>query len=290
MLNLINIFLSFVYSLPIDFSTQSFSSQPYSVISDTRMVNEGSALVLSSKYNILWTLNDSGADAIIYPIDFNGKIVKPNWVKKYHGIKIKDAVNIDWEALTTDDEGNILIADTGNNYNYRKDLAIYKVAEPNPYLTNETTIIAKYIVKYPDQKEFPPDDKNLNYDAEAIVYYNGRIFIIAKTRNTTKANIYVFENLKPWEINIGRIYKNFDFKSMVTDASISPDKKYLLVLTYNYIWLFEIKNDELITDKYYYKEISLGQCEGISFINKDEFVVSDEEGYLFKFNIKDIMK
>lgn len=289
MLSLVNIFC-FLYLVSIDFSTQSFSLQPYSVISDTDVVNENSALALSNKYKILWTLNDSGADAIIYPIDFNGKIIKPSWVKKYHGIKIKDAVNIDWEALTIDDEDNILISDIGNNYNYRKDLAIYKIAEPNPYLTNETTIIAKYIVRYPDQKDFPPDENNFNYDAEAMVYYDGKIFIIAKTRSTTKANIYVFENLKPWEINIGKIYKSFDFKSMVTDADISPDKKYLLVLTYNYIWLFEIKNNELISDKYYYKEISLGQCEGVSFVNKDEFVVSNEEGYLFKFNINDVIK
>ncbi len=192
--------------------------------------------------------------------------------------------------MTYDEEGNILICDCGNNYNYRKDLAIYKIAEPNPYYAAETGIIAKYLFRYPDQKEFPPSSKKeWNFDAEAIFSLNKNVYIISKSRGDLKAKLYRFKNLKPFEVNIPEIEGEFDFKSMVTDAAVSPDSKHLAVLTYNYIWIFEIKSIEnLFKNPHYFKEISLGQCEGVTFLNENEILISNEEGYIFKLTLNDI--
>jgi hypothetical protein len=269
----------------------NYSIEPYAVISDTKMISEGSTLVKSKKYNVFWTLNDSGDTARIFAVDFNGNIVKPEWSKKYSGIKIVDASNIDWEAMTTDESGNLIIADTGNNRNNRTDLAIYKISEPNPYYTTEQGIIAKYLIKYPDQNEFPPDSSNMNYDAEAVFSYHGRIHLISKNRSTPVAKVYVFNSLTPWSVNVPDILTRFDFKSMVTDASISSDGKYLAVLTYNYIWLFETDNsDNPFTNDHYFKAYSLGQCEGITFLDDATLAVSNEEGKLFKIKIADIIQ
>jgi hypothetical protein len=271
--------------------TKTYSIEPYSVISDTKMISEGSALLKSKKYDAIWTLNDSGNNPNIFAFDFNGMVIKPDWVKKYSGIRIVDAVNIDWEAITEDDDGNLIIADTGNNYNYRTDLAVYKVAEPNPYYSNEQGIIAKYLIKYPDQTAFPPDSSHLNYDAESVFYYRSKLHIISKNRSTPVANIYVFDSLLPWTVNVPRILTSFDFKSIVTDAALSPDGKYLAVITYNHIWLFETKDKENpFNNNYYFKEISLGQCEGITFLDKENLVISNEKGFLFKINISEIKK
>ena len=267
---------------------KDYSIEPYSKIGFDK-IKEGSALLKSPSYkDIYWTLNDSGNPPVIYPIDSNGKIIKPDWVKDYKGIKILDALNIDWEWLTSDDNGDLIIGDTGNNYNYRKDLALYKVAEPNPYYANESGIIAKYPIKYPDQNSFPPDENNFNFDLEAGYYYNGNLYIISKNRSGSNAKIYKFDELKPYQINIPKLIDTFDFKSMVTDAAISPDKKYLAVLTYNYVWLFERgDSDSFFKGKINKKEIKLGQCEGISF-NGDFIIISNEEKDLFKINLKEI--
>lgn len=288
---MINI-LIFIFSINIYAfkDNGNYSVEPYTVISDTKMIDEGSAIIKSKKYDIFWSLNDSGDSARIFAFDFNGKIIKPEWIKKYSGVKIIDAYNTDWEAMTYDADGNLIICDCGNNYNYRRDLALYKLAEPNPYYANESGIISKYPFKYPDQIDFPPDKNNLNYDAESIFTYKGKLHIITKTRSTTVAKLYRFNSLISWQLNIPEIVGSFDFKSMVTDASVSDDGKYLAVLTYNYIWIFELSQDDNpFNSKYYYKEISLGQCEGLSFLN-DYLVISNENGYLFKINIKDIVK
>lgn len=271
------------------FSQENYSIKPYSEIKFPD-IKEGSALLKSKTYkDVFWTLNDSGNPAIIYPLNSKGEIIKPNWTKNYKGIKILDAVNIDWEWMTLDDEGNIYIGDTGNNYNYRKDLAVYKISEPNPYYAIESGIIAKYLIKYPDQKEFPPDENNFNFDAEAGYFYNNALYIISKNRSNTLAKIYKFSNLKPFEVNIGEIVSTFNFESMVTDASLSEDKKYLAVLTYDYIWLFERneKDDNFFNGKNWKKKISLGQCEGIAF-DGDKLIISNEEGKLFSIKLEEI--
>jgi hypothetical protein len=291
---MIKIILMFVLSVYPENNAQidrpKYSIEPYSVISDTKMVDEGSTLAKSPVYDVIWTLNDSGDSARIFAMDINGKLIKPSWVKKYNGVKVVDAINIDWEAMTFDENGDILICDCGNNYNYRRDLSIYRVSEPNPYYADQTGIIAKYPFKLPDQNKFPPENKlDWNFDIESIFVYNGYVYLISKNRGNTTAKIYRFKNLKPFEMNIPEIYKTFDFKSMVTDASVSPDKKNIAVLTYNYIWIFETDGENPF-GKYYYKDISLGQCEGVSFLNNEEIIISNEEGYLFRISLKEIKK
>ncbi len=277
-----------VFSLIL--SASDFSYSPYSVISDTHMINENSSLLKSVKYpNVIWTINDSGDVARIFAIGVDGKIIKPDWIKKYAGIKIYDAHNTDWEALSYDENGDILIIDAGNNYNYRRDLAIYRLREPNPYLSIEHGIIAKYPFEYPDQKDFP-DQNNMNFDCEAGFVFNRNLCLITKTRSTTVASVYCFKELKPNIINIPQKVAEFDFMSMVSDASISQNKKYLAVLTYSFIWLFDIegKNLSSIFSNSYKKDITLGQCEGITFLDEKTILVSNEEGYLFKIGVDDI--
>lgn len=291
MLTILFFLLSSLYAFE---SSMTYSIQPYAVISDTSVLPEGSALLKSKRYDVIWSLNDSDNPPCIVPINLSGKILKPEWKKftrgeRYKGVCILDAHNIDWESMIYDSDGYIIIGDFGNNYSYRTDLSLYKIVEPNP-VSIQTTIVAKYPFKYPDQKEYMPD-KTGNYDGEAMFNYKNRIHIITKTRSTTFAGIYRFNTLTPWEMNIPELIGKFDFKSLVTDAAISDDEKYIAVLTYNYIWIFETNNmDNPFKGKSYYKEISLGQCEGITFISRDEILVSNEEGYLFKIKISDVLK
>lgn len=272
--------------------SKDYSIEPYAIIPDTNIISEGSSLFKSKNYDIFWTLNDSGDTARIFAITPKGDIVKPSWVKRYSGLKIYDAYNVDWEAITGDDEGNLYIIDAGNNYNYRRDLTIYKIREPNPYLANEHGIIAKYPFEYPDQNKFPDED-NLNFDCEAAFYFNGKLCLITKVRTTSIASFYCFNSLEANKINKPTKVYEFDFGSMVTDASISPDKKYLAVLSYNYIWVFDISQinsiDEIKRAKFYKKDIFLGQSEGISFYDNQSLFVSNEKGYLFKINLSDII-
>ena len=68
--------------------------------------------------DMLLTHNDSGGEASLYYLSKKGKILKKR--------KIQSASNKDWEDITRDSK-YLYISDSGNNYNNRRDLKIYKV-------------------------------------------------------------------------------------------------------------------------------------------------------------------
>ena len=73
-------------------------------------ITESSGIVRSKLWpDWIWTHNDSGDSARIFAVLKSGNIVKPSQLgNNYKGIEIKDAVNIDWEDITTDESGNII--------------------------------------------------------------------------------------------------------------------------------------------------------------------------------------
>ena len=105
-------------------STQSLvsaQSQPKETIKATlsREVDETSGLVLLKNGKLI-SINDGGSLPRLYSIDSaSGKVI--------HRQDLLNASNIDWEELTLDQEGNLYIGDFGNNFNWRKDLCIYRV-------------------------------------------------------------------------------------------------------------------------------------------------------------------
>lgn len=278
------LFFSFVFATDKDYSIK-----PVAKINSI-LIDEGSTLELSRRYGgILWTLNDSGDKARIFALNENGEVIKPSWLKEYKGLKINEAYNRDWECLVLDENGYMYIFDAGNNYNYRSDLAFYKLREPNPYLDDESGVIAKYPFHYSDQKQWPPSADEMNFDSEACYVDEGKLFLISKNRGKGPAKVYAFENLKPNEDNVAQVYDKFDFESMVTDASVSTDGRYLAVLTYDYIWIFEKKDGNFFKGKFHKKKINLGQAEGLAF-SEGNIIVSNEKGFLFKIPQTEIMR
>ena len=74
---------------------------------DSKRVAESSGIVESRRHpGVFWTHNDKGNAAVIYAIRRDGEMVGQFKV---------DAKNDDWEDISTDDEGHLYIARTGNN-------------------------------------------------------------------------------------------------------------------------------------------------------------------------------
>ncbi len=253
-------------------------------------IDEGSAIVKSRLWkNVFWTLNDSGDRARIFAIDSLGRIIKPSWAKnRFEGVEIPDAVNVDWEDLATDDEGNLYIADIGNNNNARRDLVIYVVREPNPREAASTSVLRKIFFYYPDQKGFPPQKRN--FDAEALFWRKGRLYVLTKHRSDTHTRLYRLDCTTPFVMNPAIKIGEFDVKGMVTAADISPDGRQLVVLTYTGIWLFESEDgsDNFFAGKIRVLPIIARQCEGICF-DGNQLVVTNEQRDLFRVKISDLL-
>src|SRR5687767_13913651 len=88
-----------------------------------KSLSEPSGLVASARYpGIFWTHND-GDDRLLYAIHSDGSLVgKIEIVEKFS----------DWEDIAADAEGNLYLADIGNNDRKRKHVTVYKITEPDP--------------------------------------------------------------------------------------------------------------------------------------------------------------
>jgi hypothetical protein len=253
-------------------------------------INECSGLIRSKTWpDVLWTHNDSGDDPRIFPLKKDGQIIQPDSKKKYKGIQIPDAVNVDWESITQDYDGNLIIGDCGNNSNTRRDLCLYIIREPDPNETYTTSVVHKYFYYYEDQDKFPPQNKN--FDCEAIFCYKNHIYLLTKHRSDTFTKLYRLDSLEKNKFNKAKMIERFNIHGQVSDADISSDEKYLSILTYSNIWLFELSGapDRFFNGKISWLPIDAGQCEAVCFYD-NSLLIANEERDLFQIKIDELIR
>lgn len=238
----------------------------------------------------VWALEDNGNKDEIYQINFKGEILK--------SLQIKNGDNDDWEDMAMDQAGNLYIADIGNNANARKNLVIYKL--PNPTIETGDKIDAEQIeFNYPDQKEFPPKEDRLLYDAEALFHHENSLYIITKNRSKPfkgEAHIYsVPDTAGKYEATfVGSFIPCTDWKiCQITSIDISPKGDKVVVLSYGKLFVFtEFTWNDFSKGKL--QEIDLGartQLESVCFLNDSTLLISDERshgtgGNLYSYSLK----
>lgn len=235
-------------------------------------IEEASAVEISQNYDALWTVEDAGNDSELIALNKRGKIL--------HSLSITNAKNIDWEDLTSDDEGNLYIGDFGNNSKKRKHFTIYKVKQQD---LNEPTAEAARI-------DFRID-KRFSKDFEAFILYEGFFYIFSKEHKE-------FIVLKvPNEIgkHKGMLHTRYEFDgkhNKITSAAISRNGQKLVLLNHEKLW--EITNFK--TDDFFSGNIKAlpfkhnSQKEGICFLNDSTVVLTDERngsegGNIYTFSL-----
>ncbi|MEJ2717721.1 MAG: hypothetical protein P8182_11355, partial [Deltaproteobacteria bacterium] len=184
--------------------------------------------------------------------------------RKYDGTAVQGAKNVDWEDIAADDKGNLIIADIGNNNRTRRDLVLYIVQEPNPYKSGVTSVRSKVFFRYPRDKGKSSERKN--FDAEAIFWARGHLYLLTKDWAGTGTRLYRFDSLRPLSMNPLALVGCFDFDGVVTAADVTPDGRRLAVLTYNAVWLFEVgeASDNYFKGAIRWLPMRAGQCESIT--------------------------
>ena len=238
----------------------------------------------------IWVIEDGNNEDKIYEVNYDGTLLKE--------LKVKHAKNRDWEDLAMDENGNIYIADFGNNYNKRKDLVIYKI--PNPEKEKGKKIDAEKIkFHYPEQKKFPPKKENRFYDAEALFYKNNALYIITRNRSkpfSGETSIYKIPATKGnYEAQlIGKFTTCSKSNTcQVTAADISPDGKKIALLGYGNLWIFtDFTLDNFTTGKMETIDLeTYTQLESVCFTDNETLLISDEDtGFsgrnLYSFSLK----
>ena len=245
--------------------------------------------LIKTKNNQFLAITDSGNPPHVYVLDSAGIIVKT--------VEVTNAKNVDWETITKSDRGIIYVGDIGNNDNNRKDLAIYAIFEED--ILSKTKVQSGVInIKYADQKEFPPAKTELNYDAESLISFGNHLYLFTKNRTKPYTGYtYLYKiptSTKPHEIEkIDSLFTGAEMAtSWITDATLSPDKRHLILLSQDRFFMISdfYKNDFFsgIITEVNFNYVS--QKESVCFTNDTTLILADERqvafgGNLYQFNI-----
>ena len=248
------------------------------------LISENSGLApCSAGTEFFWTINDSGSAPKIFVIGADGKV-------HGNGITLTQRRNIDWECITRDPAGNLIIGDVGNNRSNRKNLVFYIVPEPKNLSIPFTEKSRKISFYYPSQDDFVPAN-NKNYDCESCFAVDSDfIYFFTKHWGNTESVLWRVktdtEDYQPAQPLV-----RFDAHGLVTDAAVSPAQKKLAVLMYHGLWIFEIENSKIeprerfFNNPKFYKispPIRDWQTEGIAFLDESTLLISAESGALFR--------
>ncbi len=202
-------------------------------------ISESSGLVKSRTHHaVFWTHNDSGDVPRIFAISQQGHVMGE--------FPVEGAEARDWEDIAIDDSGHLYIGDIGNNANERRDLAVYRVSEPDPARHASTRVDRVLRYRYADQEGFP-EEGNSVFDSEAMFWMNGDLYLFTKHRTDSKTKLYRLPTsaydgeraLQPIaEFDVGGSPTLF---GNTTAADISDDGRTVALLCYTRLILFDVR-------------------------------------------------
>ncbi len=250
-------------------------------------IYESSGIVITAPDRI-WSHEDSNNENQIFCFDTTGALLRT--------LTVENATNVDWEDLTRDNQGRFYINDAGNNDNDRKNLAIYRI--PNPETVTGTTVRAEVITfSFPDQKLFPPPQSNRNFDIEALIWHNDSLFLFSKNRSIPQngyckmykipANPGQYVAKLADSIYLG----NTNDLARVTAADLHPITGELMLLTATRLLSFKNYQGSQflrgIMTEYVFPSRP-GQNEGLAFVTYSLLYMTEEGGLNIPGNLYEI--
>ena len=243
-------------------------------------INETSGLEYYN--NNFLTHNDSGGETILYEFNKEGNIVDEHFIENC-------GENNDWEDITADIK-NIYIANSGNNYGTRQNLAVLIIDKESDF---ECTGQIQF--KYKNQVNFENRNRH-RYDSEGIISIGDELILFSKDRENLMTELYSLPKI-PGSYEIEPIH-SYPVNSLITGADYNDELKLVALVGYDFNWnqyFYKISNfdlsnmDQSVIEKF---KIPVGkaQIEAVKIIDESSFwITSEDEGNgfprLFKFKI-----
>ena len=219
----------------------------------------------------LVTLNDSGNEPILYELDTLNLSIKRR-------ITISNIDNIDWEAITQDEEF-IYIGDFGNNIGTRVDLAIHRISKED-LKSSETVEATTISFSYEDQKDFT-NTGNSDWDAEAFFIVNNQFVVLTKQWKSFGSVAYTLP-ITPG-VHVANRVGAIEDVGLVTDVTYDVATNRLVLIGYSsilspFIGIVDDLNLESPFAGYAPQNLGLNfvQAEGITQINSTNYFFTSE--------------
>lgn len=218
-------------------------AQLQALITDERIA-EISGLAMSRQHpGILWTLNDSDNPAEVYAIEGEGQVRAT--------LKIEGVRNVDWEDIAVfEHQGRhyILVADVGDNGGMRRNLTLRVVEEPAVLADGSTQEAWSVRFRWPDG---PRDCESVAVDPR-----DGHAYLVSKKRVPPELfrvplfdagdGVVEAERIgllsgieQPTADDLRRNPVYGRYRSQITAADISRDGRWLAVLNYRRVYLWQ---------------------------------------------------
>ena len=220
----------------------------------------------------IWTHTDNGGETELYQLNIsNGNIIRT--------VEIHEVNNVDWEDIASDDD-YVYIGDFGNNDGSRTNLKVCRISRSDLASSNDVDA-EKINFSYSDQSSFEPSFHNTNFDCEALVSYEDKLYLFTKNWINNQTNLYELSK-EPGD-HVAEYLTSFNVNCLITGADIIPSLNTLLLTGYNesggtYTWVFSNftgtnffggMNTKLIWTM-------LTQVEGICYISNSQAYASSE--------------
>jgi hypothetical protein len=206
----------------------------------------GSGVVASKRHQgVLWAIRDRGGQ------DKPGKPQNALYAYKVVDGQVEEVVggapfktfqlpvaSRDWEDIGRDDDGNLWIADIGNNECDRRDTALLKVREPDPAAEGKAELLASYRYRFGDA---PAGCAGRN--AEAMFLFENVPYLIDKAEQST---VYRFPRLDPRAtVTLEKVGTLAGEVANLSGADLSTDKRRLAVDTHTTLFVYETSDTSL---------------------------------------------
>ena len=201
-----------------------------------------------------FTINDSGNRPIIYNIDHTGRIISE---------KVVVTKNIDWEALTGDNQ-HFYIGDIGNNNGKRKFVQIHAVSKLGSHTESKVTTSKLYYVNNSVKRN---EYLNHDFDAETLINIEDSLFLFSKSWNTGILYIYQLNKIEPKQF-IEHVSTIEGLPGVVTGGDFDSKNNRFILVGYDLKGLgifypfIAILNKDLTLHKFF-DLADYGQVEGV---------------------------
>lgn len=244
----------------------------------SKKLNETSGMIFFDEG--LWTFNDSGGKAELYKLRTSDGV-------RVRTVILENAGNVDWEDITQD-ENYIYVADVGNNWGTRKDLAIYKIRKGSVQAGEQVRVEPEVIrYSYQDQKSFKPRNRNHNFDCEAIISLGDSLVLFSKNWVDNNTRMYVLPKTPGTYKCTPRA--EFAAKGLVTGADYNAATGQLAFVGYTervpFVYLFNdftgVGFSSSATWRIDFPAMFQAQTEGICYSGSNNLAVSAENTNAF---------